>query len=188
MKPRLGKPFDRNLGWTWIEALVVLAVLTLLTTWTWPALDRLRTQSAGQALVQALRSSIAQARHTAIYSQQLTVLCPSAQGQVCEPRARWEEGWIVFIDTNRNGQRDPEETIVRVQQPSAHGWRIQGNTPVSASVNYAPSGKSILLHGAFQAGTFTLCHDRWPELRQQIVINRAGRPRHQASPTISCTP
>ena len=70
---------------------------------------------------------------------------------------------------------DPGEAILRVY--SGYGdtaTTLVGNRMVDSYISYTAQGTSETIHGAFQAGTLTLCHA--PEQRR-IVINSLGRVR-----------
>lgn len=173
-------------GVTFIELLVVLSIISILVAMAAPSWDSLRASVTGRALAQQLGHAITFTRNAAMHSNRRAVMCTSISGQACEAHTPWEAGWIVFVDDNLNGQPDATEPMLMHHRPTPSGWRISGNTPLARHVNYTPTGHTVLNNGAFQAGTFTLCHARHPHLRQQIVINRHGRPRRQAAAALAC--
>jgi len=94
------------MGTTLIELLMTMLVLAVLGTLAAPAfgslLERGRVRAADQAFVAALHL----ARETAARSGARTLVCPSADGTHCSDDGRWEAGWVVAIDRDRDGQPD----------------------------------------------------------------------------------
>jgi type IV fimbrial biogenesis protein FimT len=59
---------------------------------------------------------------------------------------------------------------------------------VSKYVSFAGNGGTLLLSGAFQAGTITLCKaSEGVTDARQIVINAVGRPRIKKTTVDACT-
>jgi type IV fimbrial biogenesis protein FimT len=103
-----------------VELLTAMLVLAMLGTLAAPAfaslLERGRVQAADQDFVAALHL----ARETAARSQARTLVCPSADGTHCIDDGRWEAGWIVAIDRDRDGQPDTTP-LLRSDRDAAHG-------------------------------------------------------------------
>lgn len=173
----MGRPGSIR-GYTLIEVLMALGLLTLAQVWVVPALaemlDSVRVNSGAQALSDSLR----RARSEAVMRNGRVVICKSAGGRSCESEARWEQGWIMFHDPNNNALLDPDESVLHREEALSSSVRLSGNTPVSNYVSYTPYGRTKLTSGAFQAGTFTVCTQRGESsLARQVIINSGGRPR-----------
>ena len=114
------------MGTTLIELLMTTLVLAVLGTLAAPAfgslLERGRVQAADQAFVVALHL----ARETAARSGARTLVCPSADGAHCSGDGRWEAGWVVAIDRDRDGQPDTTP-MLRGDRDTTNG-RPQGTT------------------------------------------------------------
>jgi len=173
----MGKPGSIR-GYTLVELLVVLSVLTLAQAWVVPALADVMHSVQVNAGAQALSDSLRRARSEAVMRNSRVVVCKSASGRACESDARWEQGWIIFHDPNNNAVLDLDESVLHREQALSDSLSLNANKPVSAYVSYTPYGRTKLTSGAFQAGTFTVC-SRHGKVRQarQIIINSAGRPR-----------
>ena len=93
-------------GTTLVELLMTTLVLAVLGTLAAPAfaslLERGRVQAADQGFVTALHL----ARETAARNAARTLVCPSDDGTHCNDDGRWEAGWIVAMDRDRDGQPD----------------------------------------------------------------------------------
>ncbi len=174
-------------GFSLVELLVALAVLTLSMTFAVPALGSMVDSMRLTTLANRMLSELQMTRGEAIKRNGRAVLCKSADGASCAATGGWEQGWISFHDANNNGLHDPSETVVYREQSLPGGFRVTGNQNVARYVSYSPGGEARLLSGAFQAGTITLCHESaGPTEARQIVINAVGRPRVLKTTVPSC--
>ena len=165
-------------GYTLIELLITLGVVSVLLTGMAPAMSSMIQSTQVDAGVQMFTSSLMLARSEAVKRNTRVVMCKSAGGSACEPDADWEKGWIVFHDLNSNGVLDSGEHVLRRVAAMSPSLRLQGNEPVSQYVLYTPLGYTKLLSGAFQAGTFTICATAGSRVKaKQVVITSVGRVR-----------
>ena len=166
----------RSSGFTLLEALVVMALVAVLAGIAAPAMSRLRQEQRMQGLAEALLSSLMLARIDAMRHQQRVTVCARAAEERCAPAGPWTPGWIVFMDSNANAQRESHELLLQTQSALPTGLKLVGNTTVSRYVSYGAEGRSLTVSGAFQAGTLSLCqegaHQAW-----DLVINALGKPR-----------
>ncbi|PUE24794.1 GspH/FimT family protein [Limnohabitans sp. Jir72] len=166
----------RSLGFTLLEALVALALVALLVGMAAPAMSRLRQEHRMQALVEELFSSLMLTRSEALRQQQRVTVCVRTQDDRCAIAGPWTPGWMVFVDTNANAQRESQERVLQKHEALSAGFTLKGNGPVSRFVSYGLEGRSQTISGAFQSGTLTLCQvdatQAW-----QVVINALGRPK-----------
>jgi type IV fimbrial biogenesis protein FimT len=165
-----------SLGFTLLEALVVLAVLAVLTGMAAPAMTGLRQQHRLQAQAEDLLGSLMLARSQALRQQQRVTVCARALDERCASPGVWSQGWLVFVDGNANAQLDAQETVLQKHDALPQGWQLEGNSWVSRYVSYGPDGRSQMITGGFQSGTLTLCS---PAASQawQLVLNALGKPR-----------
>lgn len=182
----MGKPgFIR--GYTLVELLVALSLLTLAQAWVVPALAEVMHSVQVNAGAQALSDSLRRARSEAVMRNSRVVVCKSASGSSCEAGASWEHGWIIFHDPNNNAVLDPGESLLHREEALPSSVRLRGNTPVSNYVSYTAYGQTKLTSGAFQAGTFTVCTKRSKRTQaRQVIINSGGRPRVANVKNVDC--
>jgi type IV fimbrial biogenesis protein FimT len=177
----------KQTGATLPEVFVTIALMAVVTAVGLPALASfgatLRTSNYANQLI----ASLWHARSEAIRQNNRIVLCKSRDGSRCTTAGNWAQGWIVFSDSNRNGLRDANESVIKAQDALAPGWSVSGNTTARDYVIYDANGESIQQNGAFMAGTFTVCQTS-PDTTTaiQIVINRVGRPRSQKTDIARC--
>lgn len=164
-------------GFTLVELLMVLCVAAVLLMFAVPSFSRIMSSSKLTAASNALLSSMYLARSEAIKRNGRVSLCKTVDGSTCAASGGWEQGWIVFRDTNNNGDRDSDEPIIERIQPLPT-MRVTGNSPVAKYVSYAASGGTKLVGGGFQAGTVTVCAEPGAsDEARQIIVSAVGRPR-----------
>ncbi|MDE1897465.1 MAG: GspH/FimT family pseudopilin [Xanthomonadaceae bacterium] len=153
--------------------MLVLAVLGALAA---PAfanlLERGRVQAADQGFVTALHL----ARETAARRAARTLVCPSGDGMHCADDGRWEAGWIVAIDRDRDGQPDTAP-LLRSDRDAIHGSAVRAlrlrmqSTSGRPRVIFQPDGSS----GGSNV-TFLICRTGGHNGRG-IVVSNSGRIR-----------
>ena len=119
-------------------------------------------------------------RAEALKRRRRVVICKSADGLACTDAGGWHQGWIVFVDSDADGWRQPSEPVLQRRLALDAPLRLEGNGTVSRYVAYAPDGATRLVGGGFQAGTLTVCRGGEAGApARQIVISAGGRPRVQ---------
>jgi type IV fimbrial biogenesis protein FimT len=162
-------------GLTLLELLTSLALGGVLLALGLPAYRAWVADLEMRDRIEALVVTMSRARSEAIKRQSRVVLCPSDDGRSCAGGGRWEGGWIVFADTNDDGDRDPDELLIAVEPPSRPGITIRGNRPVSQYVSYTSYGHTRMTNGALQMGTLTVC--RSGSKAVDVVLANGGRVR-----------
>lgn len=164
-------------GFTLLEALLVLAVLSVLVTFGAPRLQHLwHTQQMYSAFLQ-LQQDLQRARYAAVAAGVPVLLEAHVEG--------WQAGWVMFVDHNHNGRLDAGERQLG-NSAALRGMSLQGNGPVSRYVRFMPHGGAELLGGSFQAGTLTLCHASGRQAVRRLVISASGRLRSEQGEAGHC--
>jgi type IV fimbrial biogenesis protein FimT len=158
-----------------IELLVALFVAVLLLGLAVPAYGDWVASQELMNEARHLADSMNMARAAAINSGYRVNLCQTAGGEQCLHAGRWEGGWILFIDSNRNGEVDADERVLRTEQPAAPGITLAANGPLLHYVSYTSLGHARLLNGALQMGTFTVCRPGRKAI--DVVLAHSGRVR-----------
>lgn len=170
---------DREKGFTLIEMMLALSVFAVLVSVSLPSLRDLLQRNRISAVANDLVAHINMARQHAVMHREITLMCPSLDGATCSGGNRWDHGWIVFRDPDRNRKPDQPDDILRV----ADG--IEGLLMDSAGrtlIRYRPSG--------FATGTnltIKLCDPDNADHSRAVIVSNPGRPRTGELPDhLSC--
>ncbi len=158
-------------GFTLPELVIVLAVSAIGLAIAAPSFSSLLDSQRLVGTSNRLLVEIQSARFLAVHRNSRATVCGSDDGETCNGSANWSSGTLTFIDTDRNGRRDPSEpTERRLQADELNGLQV-GTSNGRKTLAFTPAG--------FTAGsnlTLHICARNRPEWRQ-IIINLAGRSR-----------
>jgi len=177
----------RMRGFTLIELVIILAIAAILLGLAGQQFKALLRSGRLAAATNDMFAGLLLARSEAAKRNARVVLCKSADGVACATAGGWEQGWIVFQDTNNNGLREAAEAVLLRGQPLSATVTATGNQNVSRYVSYAATGSTKLINGGFQAGTITFCEHLAAADARQIILSAVGRPRMQKAPAGACT-
>ena len=165
-----------SMGFTLLEALVVVAIFAILVALAAPPLASLRERHQLQAQAEGFLDSLILARSEALRRQQRVTVCVRASDSSCDPSGAWQQGWLVFVDANDNAQRDPGEVLIEVHAAVPAAMRLTVTNTVKAYFSYGSEGRSMSTQGTFLAGTWKFCRVS-AEVGWQVVSNALGKPR-----------
>lgn len=149
-------------GMTLIELLAGLVLIAIMATIALPALGALVDSHRRQDAAQQLASSLRLARAEAILRGQ-PVIVQAVKGD-------WENGWSVFVDSNRNQVQDDDETVL-VERSGYRNTRVVGNRRVANGIGFDGTGRP--LNNA--NGTLAVCLHDSTTSHLQVVIAVTGR-------------
>ena len=172
-RPQIG---SIALGFTLLEALLVVALLGILVSLAAPAMGDLQAKYRLQAHAEGFLESLILARSEAIRRQQRVSLCPRANDATCDASGQWSQGWLVFVDSNDNALRDADEPLLEDHSALPQDVKVALNSTIRSYFAYGSEGRSMAINGAFMAGTLRFCQPTKPA-GWQVVINALGKPR-----------
>ncbi len=161
---------SRTAGFTLIEAIAALAVVSILAGVAVPALrDAAEAGRSGAAKGELLDAWLTSVAHAASTGTEV-VLCPGDAGG-CRKTVDWSRGWIAFADLDGNRTRGTNETLLA--QTDALGGKVHlrstsGRTRMVFQPNGGNAGSNI---------TWTLCDGRGPARATTLVVANDGRLR-----------
>jgi type IV fimbrial biogenesis protein FimT len=157
-------------GFTLIELLLTLSVLAILTGLAIASWQGALTRTHIAVQMNALVGSLQRARVEAVQGGKTFVICKSADGVQCGAD-QWEDGWLVFGDTDNDHRVDAGEAIVNVQPALPSSYTLRSTYHFTNRVKYYETGDSNT------AGRFVLCHNDTLVGSEVIFINFTGRVR-----------
>lgn len=152
------------LGYTLIELMSILAVLSILISVGLPMMNVFFDSNRMVSNTNDLVAGLNIARSEAIKQQIRITLCQSADTASCTGSGQWEDGWIVFQDPNGNATVDGGERILRLNAGVDGGQvTIRSNDVtnlIANSVSFTSRGLPKALNGGALTGTFRICDKR----------------------------
>ena len=158
---------NKSRGFTLMELLVTLLIVSILASMAVPSFSGLIQTNRMSTHFNELLATLALARSEAVRRAAPVTVCKSNNSTACG--GDWEDGWLVFIDTDSDGVVDTGEDIIRVHDA------LSGNTLNFSGdrVTYASSGLPTSTQG-----TFTLCDSRGNSKRKGLAVSPTGRVGH----------
>ncbi len=108
-------------GWTLVEMLLALAIAALLAILALPVYADWIAESQMMNFARDLAGSMNVARSEAIKRGTRVNLCKSANRSTCAAGGDWAQGFVVYVDRDRDGQLDVGESALQVVAPAVAG-------------------------------------------------------------------
>lgn len=135
-------------GFTLIELMMTLVIFGVLVGIAIPSFDLIMRRQELVSQLSKVNSTLAYARSEAIARISTVVICPSSDGATCLAGSDWDNGWLVFVDSNDDG--DPTgETILRVED--GMNGEVTLRAAAAGAIEFNENGASASTH------TFRLC-------------------------------
>lgn len=159
-------------GFTLLELISTLAVSGIVLGLGVPSIAAMMNANRLSGQVNDLRGALALTRSEAITRNQHVVICKSVDGLSCTREGRWDNGWIVYVDENRNRSRDEAEPLLLVKNTLESHLRIDYRGFGSHHyVTYRPNGMT------HTNGTFVVCDQHAEERSRALILTKTGRVR-----------
>lgn len=150
---------DKDQGFTLVELLITLSMLTILIAIAVPAMADLIARNRQQALLTQIQDTIQKARTKAVLHRQTVVICGSRDTIKCV--SDWRNGWLTQTETT--GQ---VLTVTQLPAPDELRWSGFGDQ----RIRFYENGTSHSSNGRFYQ-----CYRQ--RVAWQLILNRQGRLR-----------
>lgn len=133
-------------GFTLTELMIALAVAAILAALAVPSFFETVRTSRLTAQTDELIATLNLGRSEARKSGARVSLCRSADGNTCATTGGWEQGWVLFVDTDSDGAHNTSTTppipepILRVQQALPPGYSLRASAALANVIGFLPNG------------------------------------------------
>ena len=169
-----------NHGFTLIELIVTLAVVSILLLTGIPMLNQMTTSNRLVTQINSIAGSLSVARSESIKRGESITLCGSTDGATCDT-SNWESGWIVFTDADNNAVlNSATESMLKIVDQFSGGTTLRLSQSDSASIMRYRSDGSLRDQNSdatrTDKGTFTLCDSSASVTKAKAInVNPLGR-------------
>ena len=167
----------RNLcrGLTFAELITSIAVLGIVLGIGAPTFSLLKSQVRSRSASFLLSSSLAGARLEAANRRVPVSVCPWQIPGRCRSDGVWDQGWMLFLDPDRNGQPETPGQILRSDSPG--GGAVIRSAPSRGQTRFLPDGRA-----SGSNLTLRICSGHAGVENTRLVLSNAGRIRIEREP------
>jgi type IV fimbrial biogenesis protein FimT len=160
---------NRTDGFTIIELLITMSIAAIVLTIGVPSFQNMVKDRRSQTSLQTLITDLEMARSEAMTRNQSVVLCrhdgETATPAACSTSADWEDGWVIFVDTDGDDKVDTDE-LLRVTASLGSGLNLDYS---KASITFSSRG-----FAGEWSGSFRICDDRGYQNGHKLVVSSSG--------------
>jgi type IV fimbrial biogenesis protein FimT len=158
-------------GFTLLELMVTVSVAAILATVALPSFSALIRSNRSASEANTVLGVFMLARSEAIKRDRRVVACKTANGRACTTSGGWQQGALIFEDSDGDGALDGGEPIIAAVQPLSTTSQIAGNANVTNKVTFNSLGR------ATTNGTITIVPGASNEFRRAVVLTNTRNPR-----------
>jgi len=156
-------------GFTLVELIILLAIVSILFRFGIPAFQDIKMNSHMTSQINTMVTSFNLARSEAVKRHHTVVLCPNDEGS-CARQPHWHNGWLMFVDKDLNREIDDGEEIIFVEA-AKQDLEITSSR-YRRRVVFRNLGSS-----AGSNASFIFCDQRGAEKARAIILSNTGRAR-----------
>lgn len=160
--------FRNQVGLTLVELLIGMSISVILAGLTVSSISIIGDFTATSE-INNLMADLYYARSEAIKRRSSITICRSEDGENCAAGSKWEDGWIVFTDSNRNRVIDGDDKILLIRDALPANSAVTLGSGYYYYIMFSPMGE------AYPRNTFKYCR---PGARPKaIILFATGRAR-----------
>ena len=163
--------YNNCFGFTLIEFITVTAIIAILVSLGLPAYHSHMAAQEAHTIPRTLTIHIQKAKSEAVIYRHNVIICPSHDAQTCSED--WSNGLIMFLDQNRNRERDPDEKILSATQWNTRYGSLHWKGTLQANNLMFKAGTGLPIASN---GSFFYCSEKTAS--KKLVLSRMGHVRH----------
>lgn len=157
-------------GFTLIELIIVVAIISILFKFGMPAFSNLTLDNRMTAHINTMVASFNLARSEAVKRNKNIVICPNDDGE-CAKRPYWHKGWMMFVDNNKDREFDKRDEEIIFIEAAKSDIEITSSR-YRRRVVFRSIGTS-----AGSNAYYLFCDQRGADEARAIVLSNTGRTR-----------
>ncbi|MBJ9986266.1 GspH/FimT family pseudopilin [Acinetobacter sp. S40] len=162
-----------NDGFSLIEISVVLTIIAVIASFAIPSYHQYMASQEAKKVPQMLTRHIQKAKHESLLYRKNIILCATSTFHECDNN--WTNGYILFIDQNKNRNYDLDETVLAIESLQLKygtlSWQGFGNKRIIFEGN---SGLPLASNGSFR-----YCSHHYPHYLK-LTLSRMGHARNES--------
>jgi type IV fimbrial biogenesis protein FimT len=160
-----------NRGITLIELLIAITISAILTIAAAPGMTGVIKSNRMSSAANDFLAAMQFAKNQSIAQLTPVTLCKkNLAGDNCTTAGGWEQGWIVFSDSDRNALVDSASDILLHHEALNASITFRGTSNIANALTYTPINNTSLVSLA----TMTLCDDRGFTSGRGIIVSITG--------------
>jgi type IV fimbrial biogenesis protein FimT len=156
-------------GFTLIELLVTLTVLGIILAAAVPGFSALADRIRMNSNISNLSHSFHRARQNSRVTGVATVVCASTDGATCDSTGTWQNGWLVFANTD--GDEPPQVDA---------GEQVLTSGAAIPNLRIAANRRAFIMRPfglRSTNGTLVWCDRRGSDHARAVIVSYTGKPR-----------
>jgi type IV fimbrial biogenesis protein FimT len=129
-------------GFTLLELMVAIGITAILATVAVPSFTSMMRNNRSASEANAALSVFTLARSEAIKRNRPVIVCKSSDGSGCVTSGGWQQGAMVFEDTDGNGAFDAGEPVIQAVVPLSSASTITGDSNLANTVTFTSLGRA----------------------------------------------
>jgi type IV fimbrial biogenesis protein FimT len=157
----------REGGFTMVELMIVVVIMGIVVALALPSMQTAILSNKLASYSQSFTAAVQQAKSEAIKRNKAITLCRTSNGTACAGSGNFQQGWMVFQDTDADGTVDSGETRIGYQEALSTDFAF---TSDAYTLVFQPTGVGVT------SANLILCrHSPAGHVRREIKMNATGQ-------------
>jgi len=159
-------------GFTLSELMVTGLVVAIVAAIAAPSYRTIIRSGLLTTQIYDFNAGLTLARSEAVKRGMLVTVCPSTNQVTCgDSGTEWEQGWIIFVDANKNHAVDEGDAMLRAAPALATGYTLRATSTTTLPDYFAVDPKG----NPNDSGTFVLCEGGAINPSRAVLVSIVGR-------------